>query len=126
MKTREVRTVQHPAMLAVGARPDVLVWRQQSGLFRSYSDPDRLVRVGVPGMSDAGMIVAVTITEAMVGKTIGVCCQPEFKTTRGQQSDAQAGWQRAVESRGAVYRLVRSPDDMQQLVADVQHGRAWR
>lgn len=113
-------------MLAVGRRQDVLSWRQQAGLFRAYEDPDRLVRVGLPGMADAGMIVAVTITQDMVGKTIGVAVQPEFKTARGQQSEAQKNWQRAVEARGAVYRLVRSAGDMQQLVEDVQHGRAWR
>lgn len=123
---RETRTVQHPALLAVGARPDVLAWRQQAGLFRAYDNPDRVVRVGLPGMADAGMIVAVTITPDMVGKTIGVAVQPEFKAGRGQQSEPQQNWQRAVEARGAVYRLVRSPNDMQQLVADVQHGRAWR
>lgn len=110
----------------MGQRQDVLVWRQQAGLFRAYEDPDRLVRVGLPGMSDAGMVVAVTITAEMVGKTVGVCCQPEFKTASGQQRAAQQSWQRAVEARGAVYRIVRSADDMQQLVEDVQHGRAWR
>lgn len=89
-------------------------------------NPEQLVRVGLPGMADAGMIVAVTVTPEMVGKTIGVAVQPEFKTDRGQQSDAQRNWQRAVEARGGVYRVVRSADDMQQLVEDVQHGRAWR
>jgi hypothetical protein len=112
-------------MLAVGARPDVLVWRQQSGLFRSYNDPDRLVRVGAPGMSDAAMVVAVTIGPEMVGKTVGVCCMPEFKTTAGRQSEAQRNWQAAVEARGAVYGLVRSADDMLALVAKVQDGSAW-
>lgn len=119
-KNRETTHVQHPAMVAVGARPDVLVWRQQSGLFFTrMGDP---VRVGLPGMADAGMIVAVTITPDMVGRTVGVAVQPEFKAG-GQQREAQANWQRAVGQRGGIYRVVRSSDDMLRLVDDVQHGR---
>lgn len=109
-------------MLAVGMRPDVLVWRQQSGVFRAYDDPSRIVRVGVPGMSDAGAIVAVTITPDMVGKTIGVAVQPEFKTAKGTQRDKQQLWQAAVEKRGGVYALVRSAEQMTELVARVQRG----
>lgn len=122
-QNRETRTVQNPALLAVGARPDVLIWRQQSGVFRSYDDPTRVVRVGVTGQADAGAIVAVTITPDMVGKTIGVAVQPEFKAGKGKQREAQVNWQKAVEKRGGIYRLVRSEADMLQLVDDVQAGR---
>lgn len=122
-RNRETTQTQNPAMLAVGQRPDVLVWRQQSGLYRAYDDPERLVRVGLPGMSDAGMIVAVKITPDMVGKTIGVACQPEFKTYKGRQSLAQFSWQQAVEQRGGAYQLVRSADDMLAMVERVQRGQ---
>lgn len=118
----ETRLSQNPALLAVGSRPDVLIWRQQSGVFRSYDDPSRIVRVGVPGMADAGAIVAVKITPDMVGKTVGVAVQPEFKTARGTQRDKQANWQAAVEQRGGVYALVRSDADMVKLVERVQRG----
>lgn len=121
-QNRESREAQNPAMLAAGARHDVLVWRQQSGVFRAYDDPQRIVRVGLPGMADAGMIVAVTITPEMVGKTVGVAVQPEFKTTKGRQSDAQRNWQSAVEKRGGVYRIVRSDADMLTLISDVKAG----
>jgi hypothetical protein len=121
-KNAETRTVQLPAMLAVGGRQDVLCWRQQSGTFRAYDDPQRVVKVGLPGMADAGMVVAVKITEAMVGKTIGVLTQAEFKTSSGRQSEAQRNWQAAVEQRGGVYRLVRSEAEMLALVDDVQAG----
>ena len=122
-RNRETRTVAHPALLAVGARPDVLVWKQPVGLFRALNDPERKVFVGVPGQSDAMDVVAVTITEEMVGKTIGVAVAPEFKTATGTQRESQENWQRAFEARGGIYRLVRSADDMQQLVHDVQAGR---
>ena len=100
----------------------MLVWRQQSGVFRAYDDPTRIVRVGQPGMSDAGMIVAVTITPDMVGKTIGVAVQPEFKTSTGRASENQKAWRTAVEARGGVWDLVRTPDQMVALVDRVQRG----
>lgn len=110
-------------MLAVGARPDVLVWRQQSGMFRSFDDPSKVVRVGQPGLADSLAVVAVQITPEMVGRTIGVAVASEFKTSTGRQSDVQRNWQRAFEQRGGIYRLIRSADDMLALVEDVQHGR---
>lgn len=121
-QNRETRESQNPSLLAVGARPDVLIWRQQSGVFRSYDDPQRVVRIGQPGMADAMSVVAVTITPEMVGKTIGVAVAPEFKTNRGRQSEAQANWQRAFEQRGGIYELVRTPEQMVDLVARVQRG----
>ena len=124
-QNRETRTVQNPALLEVGARPDVLVWRQQVGVFRAYDNPDRVVKVGIKGMADSGMIVAVTVTPEMVGKTIGVAVQPEFKVANGKQREHQEDWQRAVEKRGGVYRVVRTPAEMAQLVEDVKNGRAW-
>lgn len=121
-QNRETRETQNPALLAVGARPDVLIWRQQSGVFRAYDDPSRIVRVGQPGMSDAGAIVAVTITPDMVGKTVGIAVQPEFKTRTGRASESQHAWRRAVEQRGGVYELVRTPEQMVDLVTRVQRG----
>lgn len=121
-QNRETRETQNPALLAVGARPDVLIWRQQSGLFRAYDDPTRIVRVGLPGMSDAGAIVAVTITPEMVGRTVGIAVQPEFKTKTGRQREAQERWDQAVTQRGGIYALIRSPDEMTALVDRVQHG----
>lgn len=119
---RETREVQNPALLAVGARPDVLIWRQHVGLFRTFHNPDRLVHVGQPGMSDAAAIVKVTITPDMVGKTVGIAVQPEFKTRTGRQREDQQNWQAAVEARGGIYELVRTPEQMIDLVARVQRG----
>lgn len=114
--------IQNTALLAVGQRPDVLAMRMQSGVFRSYDDPDKIIRVGQPGLADTMMIVAVTIDESMIGKTVGLAVAAEIKTARGRQSDAQRNWQRAFEARGGVYRLVRTPEQMVDLVAMVQRG----
>jgi len=121
-QTPEKRDAQNPALLVAGGLPGVLAWRQQSGVFRSYDDPARIVRIGVPGLADCGMVVAVTITPEMVGRTVGVAVQAEFKAERGAQSDAQKNWQRAVEARGGVYAVVRSGDGMRALIDRVARG----
>jgi hypothetical protein len=115
--------VQNSALLAVGADRDVLAWRQQSGVFRRMDDPTKLVRVGVPGMSDALAVVAVTIDASMIGQTVGVAVAAEFKTDTGRQSQAQRDWQVAFEARGGLYRLVRSDAEMLELIADAKAGR---
>lgn len=121
-KSREVRTVQNPALLAASSIPGVLAMRQQSGVFRAMTDPDRIVRVGLPGMADVGLIVAVTITPEMVGQRIGVAVQAEMKTATGRQSDDQRTWAEAVRRAGGVYELVRSADEMTALIERVRRG----
>lgn len=115
-------SIQNSALLEVGGRHDVMVWRQQSGVFRKIDDPTKMVRVGVPGLSDAMMVVAVTIDPSMVGRTIGVAVAAEFKTAKGRQSPAQANWQTAFTKRGGIYRIIRSAAEMVGLVEDVQRG----
>lgn len=122
-KQRETTHVQHPSMLAVGSRPDVLIWRQQSMMVRAMDNPERLIRIGLPGMADAGLIVATVVTPDMVGRTIGVAVQAEFKTDEGRQSDAQRNWRHAVEQRGGIYELVRTPEQMVDLVERVRRGQ---
>lgn len=99
-----------------------MVWRQQSGVFRTYDNPQNVVRIGQPGMADSLAVVAVTITPDMVGKTVGVAVAAEYKTDRGRQSEAQANWQRAFQQRGGIYRVIRSATEMIGLVDDVQRG----
>lgn len=110
-------------MLAVGTRPDVMVWKQPVGLFRALNDPERKVFVGTPGQADTMMVINVMITPDMIGKTIGVAVAPEFKTTKGTQSQKQKDWMAAFQSRGGIYRLIRSAAEMLALVDDVKAGR---
>ncbi len=91
-QNRETRTASNPALLAVGQRRDVMAWKQPTGVFRAYDNPAQVVKVGTPGQSDAMMVVAVTITQEMVGKTVGVAVAAEFKTATGRQRDNQAAW----------------------------------
>ena len=114
--------ILNSCLLATGDHPDVLAFRQQSGVFRSM-DGDRVVKVGLPGMADLGMIVPMKITADMVGKTIGVAVQPEIKTRRGRQAEDQHTWQEAVARSGGVYKLLRSADDMHALIESVKLGK---
>lgn len=93
---RETREVQNPAFLAVGTRDDVMIWRQQVGLFRLYHNPEIPIEIGKAGMADSCMGVKVRITPDMVGKEVAILCQPEFKTARGKQAEAQQRWERAI------------------------------
>lgn len=124
-KNRETREVQDPCFLAVGGREDCLIWRQQVGLFRAYDNPKRVLRAGMAGQSDSGMIVRVKITPEMVGQEVGIAVQPEFKAGKGRQSNNQKNWQKAVERVGGIYRLIRSVEEINRLIDDVKNGR-WK
>ncbi len=117
-QNRETKEVQNPCILEAGTQDDVLIWRQQSGLF--YTKMGTPIRIGQSGMADTGMIVKVTITPEMVGKTIGVAVQPEFKVGKKGQSPEQEDWQTAVEKVGGVYELVRSVDEFNRLLERVR------
>ena len=122
----EKSEVQNPSLIMASQRPDTLIWRQQSGAFRSLDNPSRIVRVGTPGMADAGAIVAVTITPDMVGKTIGVALQVEFKTKTGRQSTQQKNWQKAVAKHSGIYTIARSTSDLESLIDSISNGNHWR
>lgn len=124
MAGRNLETnVMNTVLLEVGQRPDVLAWRQQSGSFRAMDNPERVVKVGLPGMADIGMVVAVTVTADMVGKTVGVAVNAEVKTSSGKLRESQHRWMDAFEMRGGLYRTVRSRDDILAAVDDAQQGR---
>jgi len=94
-----------------------MAWQQTVGKFRSLQDPSRLVQVGVPGMSDVLAVVPVVITQEMVGKAVGVAVGIEVKTATGKQREAQKLWQLALERKGGIYLLSRSPEQALQQVA---------
>ena len=48
-----------------------MVWRNNTGKFRSMNDPQRIVSVGQVGSADIIGVQPVTITPEMVGKVIG-------------------------------------------------------
>ena len=66
-----------------------MVWRNNTGKFRSITDPQRIVSVGQVGSADIIGVQPVTITPEMVGKVIGQAIAIEVKTPKGRQSEEQ-------------------------------------
>lgn len=73
-----------------------------------------------PGFSDLFGLVAVTITQDMVGKTFGRFIAGEIKTTTGRVSPKQAAFLRAVNDNGGRGAVLRSVNDARDLL--VQAG----
>ena len=111
-------------LLAIGQRRDVIVNRQHVGKYRALFG-DAVISIGTPGMADLLLAVSVCITPEMVGKTIAIACEAEFKTHKqgSKQSDQQRLREIAFTRIGGVYRVCRSPDDLVQLVEDVKNGK---
>lgn len=111
-------------LLAIGQRRDVIVNRQHVGKYRALFG-DAVISIGTPGMADLSLAVSVCITPDMVGKTIAIACEAEFKTHKqgSKQSDQQRLREIAFTRIGGVYRVCRSPDDLVQLVEDVKNGK---
>ena len=84
-----------------------MVWRNNTGKFRSMTDPQRIVSVGQVGTADIIGVTPVTITADMVGKVIGQAIAIEVKTPTGKQSQDQKNWQQAFENHGGIYILGR-------------------
>ena len=83
-----------------------MVWRNNTGKFRSMNDPQRIVTVGQVGSADIIGVQPVTITADMVGKVIGQAIVTiEVKTPKGRQSEEQKNWQKAFEQHGGIYIL---------------------
>ena len=92
-------------------------------MYRAYDDPNRIVRVGLPGMADSGMIVPVKITPEMVGQTVGVAVQVEFKSGMGKQSEKQENWQKAVTQAGGIYQVIRSVGEFRVFLDEILKGK---
>lgn len=121
MARNQETNISHEILLELSG-PDCLAWKQTVGAFRAVDNPQRIVQVGVPGLSDIMTVVAVEITPAMVGKTIGVAMALEAKTTKGKQRESQENFQKAFEKRGGIYRIVRSAEDAAGALTDVKSG----
>jgi glucose dehydrogenase len=100
-------------LLDLGQIPDVVVWKNNTGVARSFDDPDRKIRYGLTGSGDILGVVAPH------GRLLAV----EAKTGGGTQSKRQKAFQRAIESVGGVYVVARSVADAR---AGLERARAPR
>jgi hypothetical protein len=94
--------IMNQIMLEVGRRPDVRLWRQNSGVARGLQS-DTVIRMGVPGCGDLTGIVTIS--------GIGIRLEIEVKTEKGRQSEQQIKFGKMVADRGGIYILARSVAD---------------
>lgn len=113
------------AILVAHSQAGALTWRNHCGAFRAMDNPQRIIKVGTPGMADIISVVPVKITADMVGKTIGVAVATEVKTATGAQGQKQKLWQHAYQLRGGIYLIARSAEQALEQIASLP-GRILR
>lgn len=103
------RTILHDIRLALGRVPDLVLWRNTTGVARHY---DRTQRFGLcVGSADIVGILGPT------GRFIAL----EVKTETGRVAHAQSQFLNVVRSRGGFAAVVRSVDDA---IAAITRARA--
>lgn len=103
--------IQNEILLALGSRPDVRIWRQNSGVFLS-ADATRHIRGAPAGTADLGGVLRIDTPSG----PLGVALQVEVKSATGRQTREQRAFQRMIESMGGVYIVARSgPDAVRQV-----------
>lgn len=77
---------------------------------------------GLPtGFSDLFGVTGVVITEAMVGKTVGVFFAMEVKDQAGASAE-QANFLQAVKNNGGISGIARSVEDARRIVRKPKNG----
>lgn len=95
-----------------------LFWTRDVGQFISVSEIARAIKAIIGGASPVetlrklrrlsiGLVGEPDISGCLDGRWIGI----EVKTETGRQRTGQAKFQAAIEARGGIYIVARSPDD---------------
>jgi hypothetical protein len=126
---RSEAEIQAGAILAVGSRKDVRVFRNHVGFGWSGKFKRKLPNGDViltnarpatfglqPGSADLIGWRIITITPEMVGRRIAQFLSIEVKDAKGRPSAAQRVWQSVVSAAGGLAGLVRSPAEAVSLV----------
>ena len=93
--------LQQQIRLALGQRPDIMMFRINVGKFRPLDGVPRVSQSAPEGTPDLLGVI-----------TPGRAFAIEVKAQRGQQRKIQAAWQAAWEKRGGIYILAKSLDDV--------------
>ena len=109
-------TIQQQIRLALGTRPDLRLFRNNTG---TLPDPrtGRPVQFGLArGSADLIGLRTVTITPDMVGQQVAVFTSIEVKTPQGRTTPAQQNWLHMVRRAGGIAGIARSVRDAQNLL----------
>jgi len=118
--------------LAIGARPDVLIARINTGVYAAPGQPGTRVRSAPNGFPD---IIGTQLQRIKTRRTVetnfslyegpeywhtyGQAIAIETKTTRGRMSEQQAAWRAAFERVGGIYVLARDVRDVLDVLGPV-------
>lgn len=86
-------------MIALGARPELRIHRQNCGQIPVRDRTGKVVRVFDPGPPNGAADISGIVRGS--GRRIEI----ETKAAKGEQSDEQKAWQRMIESFGGIYVL---------------------
>jgi len=102
MKRKSEAEIQGEILFALGSRPDVRLWRSNTGA--AVNPSGRFVRFGVPGQGDLSGILRLA-------NGAGVRLEVEVKREDGRQTLQQQTFQHVIERFGGCYVLARSVDE---------------
>ena len=100
------RETQNAILREFGTRPDLRLWRQNTGAARIGR---RFIRFGVPGQAD--------LTGILPG---GRRVEIETKSPDGRQTPDQRAFQALIERFGGLYVLARSVEDVRRVIGDTR------
>lgn len=113
--------IQSLSLIQACKNKGVYIFRNQVGTFLTRSGQP--VKIGVVGSSDSIGFCSIEITPEMVGKKVAVFFGAEFKTAKGKQREEQKNWENHITNLGAPYRIIRSPEEMQEYIEDIKSGK---
>jgi hypothetical protein len=102
MRPKTEAEIQGDILLALGSRPDVRLWRANTG--GAVNPTGRFVRFGVPGQGDLSGILRLA-------SGVGVRLEVEVKREDGRQSLDQKTFQHVIEKFGGCYVLAHSVEE---------------
>ena len=102
------KSIQNAILRTFGTRPDMRIWRMNTGAAR-YGQTT--VHFGVPGQADLSGILPG-----------GIRLEIEVKSGSWKQSDDQLAYQQMIQRFGGVYVLARSVDDVWRAIGQYLDG----
>lgn len=104
------QTIQQNIRLALGTRPDLKLFRNNTGAFADANG--RMVQFGLcKGSADLIGWRIVTITPDMVGQQMAIFASIEVKTPTGKLRPEQKQWLKVVQASGGIAGVARSVED---------------
>lgn len=103
--------IQQAILLDLGARQDLRIWRQNTGVGRAPNG--RIIRFAQPGTAD---ILGVLCIAPGLGRFVAL----EVKSATGRQSAEQQAWGAMIRRFGGFYAVVRSVIQARSALAEAR------